>query len=194
MNNSTDALVRLWRMCVTSQGNCPEQGLQWDRLRQVMEGLPMARCEALRANSVDDILTYHFGDTLNYVNFTLFWRGMEALLQTAGVFNNGGFDESTLEVIASLRQFRDEVLELLNGRDDECSVRELRNLYCERLRGGGLWDHAVIPYWEEKLQQLPKDDEMVSADEISAAMLQWLEDLLGYGEASEAHLINNRWR
>ena len=87
--NSTDALVQLWRMCITAPGNCPEQGLQWDTLRQVMEGLPMARCEALRTSSVDDILNHHFGayasgDTLHYMNFTLFWHGMEAILQTAG--------------------------------------------------------------------------------------------------------------
>ena len=89
MNNSTDALVQLWNMCVTSQGSCPEQGLQWDTLRRVMEGLPVARCEALKTNSVDEILSYHFGPhaaggVLNYVNFTLFWHGMEAILQTAG--------------------------------------------------------------------------------------------------------------
>ena len=147
-------------------------------------------------SDLSSLISCHHSYTFNKYSLLVFpvcCRKLQALI-VPRVFNNGGFDESTLEVIASLRQFRDEVLELLNGRDDECSVRELRNLYCERLRGSGLWDHAVIPYWEEKLQQLPKDDEMVSADEISAAMLQWLEDLLGYGEASEAHLINNRWR
>ena len=108
------------------------------------------------------------------------------------VFTHSGFDDDTLEVIASLRQFRDAVLELPGGfgggRDDpvECSVRQLRVLYA-RLHDEGLQGcAAVAEYWAHKLQQLPKDDEMVSADEISAALLQWLEDILGYGEGSEA--------
>lgn len=201
MNNSTDALVQLWNMCVTSQGSCPEQGLQWDTLRRVMEGLPVARCEALKTNSVDEILSYHFGPhaaggVLNYVNFTLFWHGMEAILQTAGVFNHRGFDDGTLQVIASLRHFRDAVLELpgaFGGSLDEqplaeCHVRELRILY-DQLHDQGLLSGsgAVAEYWADKLRQLPKDEEnlMVSADEISAALLQWLEDLLGYAEGSE---------
>ncbi|OLQ09663.1 hypothetical protein AK812_SmicGene6738 [Symbiodinium microadriaticum] len=227
MNNSTDALVQLWNMCVTSQGSCPEQGLQWDTLRRVMEGLPVARCEALKTNSVDEILSYHFGPhaaggVLNYVNFTLFWHGMEAILQ---VFNHRGFDDGTLQVIASLRHFRDAVLELpgaFGGSLDEqplaecsvrktfaprctqgaiadrqavpgkmhppCHVRELRILY-DQLHDQGLLSGsgAVAEYWADKLRQLPKDEEnlMVSADEISAALLQWLEDLLGYAEGSE---------
>ena len=70
-----------------------------------------------------------------------------------------------------------------------CHVRELRVLY-DQLHDQGLLSGsgAVAEYWADKLQQLPKDEEnlMVSADEISAALLQWLEDLLGYAEGSEA--------
>ncbi|CAE7350203.1 unnamed protein product [Symbiodinium natans] len=110
------------------------------------------------------------------------------------VFNHRGFDDGTLQVMASLRQFRDAVLELPGAfggsqqseQPAECSVRELRVLY-DRLHGQGCvsGSGAVADYWADKLRQLPKDDEMVSADEISAALLQWLEDLLGYGEGSE---------
>ena len=68
-------------------------------------------------------------------------------------------------------------------------MRELRILY-DQLHDQGLLSGsgAVAEYWADKLRQLPKDEEnlMVSADEISAALLQWLEDLLGYAEGSEA--------
>lgn len=67
-------------------------------------------------------------------------------------------------------------------------MRELRILY-DQLHDQGLLSGsgAVAEYWADKLRQLPKDEEnlMVSADEISAALLQWLEDLLGYAEGSE---------
>ncbi|CAE8723341.1 unnamed protein product, partial [Polarella glacialis] len=98
--NSTVSLLHLWRMCLRSQGDGVDSVLQWTTLRTVMAGLPMARCEALRASSTDEILRRHFGTahgglTWHHVNFTLFWRGMEAILQTCGAFNSSGLDVGT---------------------------------------------------------------------------------------------------
>eukprot|EP00435_Cladocopium_sp_Y103_P055715 s265_g18.t1 len=191
-SNSTEALLQLWHMCVKSQGNdvdAESEGpvLQWETLRKVMAGLPMARQDALRSTGVDEILQRHFGAARHrqrYVNFTLFWRGMEAILQSAGVFNNSGFSEEILQVIASLRHFRDLLLEL-----DAATTRvaELRRLY------GRLQQMAtsavVANYWTLKLQDLPQDAQTVSADEIAFALLKWLEELLGC-DASEDEFMD----
>ncbi|CAL1161996.1 unnamed protein product [Cladocopium goreaui] len=186
-SNSTEALLQLWHMCVKSQGSdvdAESEGpvLQWETLRKVMAGLPMARQDALRSTP-DEILQRHFGAARHrqrYVNFTLFWRGMEAILQSAGVFNNSGFSEEMLQVIASLRHFRDLLLELDAATTP---VAELRRLY------GRLQQMAtsavVANYWTLKLQELHQDAQTVSADEIAFALLKWLEELLGC-DASEA--------
>lgn len=43
---------------------------------------------------------------------------------------------------------------------------------------------VVFNYWTSKLQDLPENEEMVSADQIAFALLKWLEELLGC-DASE---------
>ncbi|CAJ1336505.1 unnamed protein product [Effrenium voratum] len=191
MNNSTEALVQLWHMCVKSQGSCPGEVLQWETLQKVMGGLPA--CEALPG--VEEVLQQHFGQSLQYVNFTLFWRGMEAILQSAGVFNNAGLDADVLLIIASLRSFRDAVLQelpgsfggLSQGGAAKCSVRELRVFY-ERLRKGAA-SPVVADYWAQKLDYLPTDPlTPVTADQIAFALLKWLEELLGCGSEEESFL------
>ncbi|CAL1154394.1 unnamed protein product, partial [Cladocopium goreaui] len=83
-------------------------------------------------------------------------------------------------VIASLRHFRDLLLELDAATTP---VAELRRLY------GRLQQMAtsavVANYWTLKLQELHQDAQTVSADEIAFALLKWLEELLGC-DASEA--------
>jgi len=194
--NSTVSLLQLWQMCIRSQDDGSENVLQWDTLRTVMAGLPMARCEALKNSSVDEILRQHFGPfgggaRLQYVNFTLFWRGMEAILQTAGVFHGTGLDVGIAQTVASLRSFRDNVLQELpgdpggglDGPGAECTVRELRLLY-DRLRHTAP-SPEVITYWAGKIDELPDDEELVSGDEIACALQRWLEVLLGCGDGSE---------
>lgn len=156
-----------------------------------MNGLPMVRCEALRNSNTDEVLQRYFrpsGSTgiPEYVNFIVFWRGMETILQTAGVFNPGGLDVVTSQTVTSLRQFRDAVLQEMPQRvasslDADFSVRQLRTLY-ERLQRVATtqgFQVSVAEYWTEKLQELPPDGEIVTSDEIAAALLEWLEALLG---------------
>ncbi|CAK9093211.1 unnamed protein product [Durusdinium trenchii] len=189
-SNSTEALLQLWHMCVKSQGAL-ESVLQWETLRKVMAGLPMARQEAMRSgvdSGVDQILQRHFGAARHEqhdVNFTLFWRGMEAILQSAGVFNNTGFEDEILQVIASLRHFRD-LLPQLGPRGSGARVGQLRQLY-GRLQQAAQTE-VVAEYWASKLLDLPEEnDTVVSADEIAFALLKWLEELLGC-DASEEEL------
>lgn len=159
-----------------------------------MNGLPMVRCEALRDSNTDEVLQRYFRPsgstgTPEYVNFIVFWRGMETILQTAGVFNPGGLEVVTSQTVTTLRQFRDAVLQEMPQRvagrlDADYSVRQLRTL-CERLHRAATtqgFQASVAEYWIEKLQELPPDGEMVSGDEIAVALLQWLEALLGCGD------------
>eukprot|EP00913_Durusdinium_trenchii_P017577 g16518.t1 len=141
-------------MCVKSQGAL-ESVLQWETLRKVMAGLPMARQEAMRHLARLDILQRHFGAARHEqhdVNFTLFWRGMEAILQSAGVFNNTGFEDEILQVIASLRHFRD-LLPQLGPRGSGARVGQLRQLY-GRLQQAAQTE-VVAEYWASKLLDLP---------------------------------------
>lgn len=192
--NSTLSMIHLWQVCVRSQGNDLDTVLRWDTLRKVMNGLPMTRCEALRNSNTDEVLQQYFRPSCStgipeYVNFITFWRGMENILQTAGVFNSAGLDVVISQTVTSLRQFRDAVLQEMPQRvasslDADFSVRQLRTLY-ERLHRVATtqgFQVSVAEYWTEKLQELPPDGEIVTSDEIAVALLQWLEALLGCGD------------
>lgn len=153
----------------------------------------MVRCDALRNSNTDEVLQRHFRPsgstgTPEYVNFIVFWQGMETILKAAGVFNSGGLEVVTSQTVTSLRQFRDAVLQEMPqraaGLDADYSVRQLRSL-CERLHRAATiqgFQASVAEYWTEKLQELPPDGEMVSSDEIAVALLQWLEALLDCGD------------
>eukprot|EP00930_Biecheleria_cincta_P101254 TRINITY_DN92885_c0_g1_i1.p1 TRINITY_DN92885_c0_g1~~TRINITY_DN92885_c0_g1_i1.p1 ORF type:complete len:467 (+),score=64.38 TRINITY_DN92885_c0_g1_i1:80-1480(+) len=192
--NSTLSMVHLWQMCVRSQGNELDTVLRWETLTKVMNGLPMVRCEALRNSNTDEVLQRYFRPsgstgTPEYVNFIVFWRGMETILQTAGVFNPGGLDVVTTQTVTSLRQFRDAVLQEMPQRvagrlDAVFPVRQLRILYerLHRLADTQGFQASVAEYWAEKVQELPPDGEIVTSDEIAVALLQWLEALLGCGD------------
>eukprot|EP00424_Heterocapsa_rotundata_P000670 CAMPEP_0168629202 /NCGR_PEP_ID=MMETSP0503-20121227/133_1 /TAXON_ID=89963 /ORGANISM="Heterocapsa rotundata, Strain SCCAP K-0483" /LENGTH=137 /DNA_ID=CAMNT_0008671761 /DNA_START=117 /DNA_END=526 /DNA_ORIENTATION=- len=133
--DSTAKIVNLWRLCVDSQGEGKDPDLlRWSTLRSTLETLPIDQCESLRCKSVDDILRQYFGSGRKPVNFTRFWRGMEVILQISGTFHCNGMDNATQQKVASLRRFRDSVLErsALEARSpqhDGFTKRELHSLY-----------------------------------------------------------------
>lgn len=197
--NSAVSLLRLWNMCVRSQGDGVDNVVQWGTLRITLEGIG-CRARNLSCNSVDDILRRHFGTSginRDHVTFTQYWYGMEEILQACGAFHNGGVDTDTEHKVCSLRSFRDAVLGdlqaaeirreshsalLADGEEEEFDdaggallVIDLRRHF-ERLRWGAR--PAVAAYWEERLQGLPGDEESVTGDEIASALLAWLEELL----------------
>lgn len=186
--NSAVSLLRLWHLCVRSQGDGETGVLRWGTLRQALKGVG-GRVQSLRCTSVDDILRRHFGSERGdrgHVSFTRYWRGMEAILEACGAFHGGGVDYETEQKVASLRSFRDAVLEELesscNPNEDSESgtylVLDLR-VICWRLRRAAApTEPTVAAYWEERLGGLPADEESVTGDEIASALLAWLEDLL----------------
>jgi len=182
--NSTVSLLQLWHLCIT-EDRCrtsresrdrSRDVIHWDILRQALIGLGN-RVQMLECNSVDDILNQHFrGRRLSserdfdHVNFTQYWIGMEAILQACGVFNRGGgVNIITEERVASLRSFRDAVL------DRDCTVLQLRSL-CEQLAHAS--EH-IADFWQEKLALLNNgEDSEVTSDEIAVALRTWLVELL----------------
>merc|ERR1719334_2955795 len=111
---------------------------------------------------------------------------MEDILQMYGRLNEGSMEPSKQQKVASLRAFRNTVLGELQPRVGErYTVQDLRHLYGRLLAdasqgnqaGRVLWE--VPAYWEEKLKQLPDDqDTPVTDDDVANALLQWLRELL----------------
>eukprot|EP00927_Polykrikos_kofoidii_P054269 TRINITY_DN48709_c0_g1_i1.p1 TRINITY_DN48709_c0_g1~~TRINITY_DN48709_c0_g1_i1.p1 ORF type:complete len:776 (-),score=127.42 TRINITY_DN48709_c0_g1_i1:133-2460(-) len=186
--NSAVSLLRLWHLCVRTQGDGEVGVLRWSTLRQALKGLG-ERAQHLRCNSVDDILRQHFGSDRGdrgHVSFTRYWHGMEAILQACGAFHSGGVDYETEQKVASLRSFRDAVLKELKctagGEDDmESGTYHVHDLgvLCRRLRRvASATDPIVAAYWGERFVGLPSTEKTVTGDEIATALLAWLEDLL----------------
>lgn len=193
--NSTVSLIQLWHLCAQSQaqseGDDADGVLRWSTLRSALDGLPVP----LRG-SVDDILRRHFGFDQrgrDHVNFARYWRGMEAMLQACGAFHSGGLDALAQQKVASLRTFRDLLLDELPGTafgyaaPDAHSVMDIRRLF-DRLRTSAVRGGSapVAAYWDCRLRQLPADDLTVTGDEVASALIRWLEELLGLG-ANGAH-------
>eukprot|EP00933_Yihiella_yeosuensis_P063613 TRINITY_DN6680_c1_g1_i1.p1 TRINITY_DN6680_c1_g1~~TRINITY_DN6680_c1_g1_i1.p1 ORF type:complete len:535 (+),score=92.26 TRINITY_DN6680_c1_g1_i1:89-1693(+) len=206
-NNSTVSLLKFWRICIVSQAEGDEDWIQdededegadcnvlrTETLRNVLRGSALP--EALRSISVDEMLHRSFrrqgGQLLEYLNFTLFWRGMEALLWNCGAFTGGGLGISAQQTVESLRQFRNLVLDelcaeegdlgggALDGSVGYVKVRHLSDLYQSlrrKAQSGG--STIVASFWEARLEELPSDEMTVSGDEIAQALLSWLEELL----------------
>merc|ERR1719229_204368 len=107
-------------------------------------------------------------------------------MQQCGRYHEGAMDLGTQQKITSLRSFRDAVLGELQPQagGERYIVMHLRRLYNRLLReasqnnqcGRVLWE--VPAYWEDKLRQLPHDQETVTDDEVANALLEWLLELL----------------
>jgi len=180
--NSTVVLLQLWQLCVQAQGGVLEGVLQWNTLKRALDGLPQTRCDALRCGSVDDVLRRHFGfhgahGGHTHLNFARYWRGMEAMLQACGAFNQAGLEAFTQQKVSGLRAFRDAVLDDLPQRSTYYSILDIRRLF-ERLRHQAGLVPPVAVYWEERLRLLPVNGDMVTADEVASAMCTWLRELL----------------
>lgn len=183
--NSTVSILRLWHLCIESQGDGEGITLDWTTLRKALEGLGQ-RVQVLQCSSVDEIMHRHFslrsGDC-EPVSFTRYWKGMEAILHACGVFHDGDLDSPTELKVQSLRSFRDSVLDLGESDVETYSLAELRQLY-ERLRDEAATSSTQVhSYWEEKLGMLPSDEDHedlkdVTSEEIANALLTWIEDLL----------------
>lgn len=180
--NSTVSVLKLWHYCIDSQEH-PADRLHGGTLRRALEGLG-DRIQSLECSSVDEILWRHFGcGRGSHVSFTRYWRGMETILHACNSFNSHGVDAGIDAKVASLRAFRDSVLDELpvqsrldasghNGaRVEIYQVVDLKLLY-QRLR------YSVPDYWEDRLASLSEDDQTVTGDEIAVALLSWLEELL----------------
>lgn len=188
MSNSTVSLLQLWRLCVESQGQGEDTMLEWNTLRKALEGLG-CRVQALDCNTVDEIMQKHFSSRAGCeepVSFTRYWRGMEAILHACGVFY-GPLDPLIEKKVASLRSFRDAVLDELacNSQTpdaDSYTMAQLRSLYQRLAHLAAISPEPqpeVLAYWQEKLRVLPLGEEsFVTSDEIAAALLEWLEELL----------------
>mmetsp|Transcript_21878 Transcript_21878/g.55710 ORF Transcript_21878/g.55710 Transcript_21878/m.55710 type:complete len:592 (-) Transcript_21878:26-1801(-) len=188
--DSTVSLLYLWRLCVDSQDGREVDGsvLNWNTLRAALDNLPINRCESLRCRSGDDILHQYFGPRRTPVNFTRYWRGMEVILQTCDTFHCRGMDASTQQQVASLRRFRDSILESSESRvhggttHDSFSVNELRRRYEDLRRQAaaeGLGAAPVCDFWVARLRELPQHESVpVTLDDIASALLKWLEVLL----------------
>lgn len=183
-SNSTVALLHLWHLCAKSQGGEIGGVLQWTTLRRALDGLPITRCEALRWGTVDDILRRHFGWDQHsvHVNFARYWRGMEAMLQACGSHQTGGLDVLVQQKVASLRNFRDLLLDEPPGvaQSAQLTVGEIRRLF-DRLRNaaqrGGVM--SVVAYWMDRVRALPADAQTkVTRDEVASALHSWLKELL----------------
>merc|ERR1719491_1084679 len=105
--DSTVSLLKLWQLCVRSQGRGADENLlNWETLRKALDGLPMGmQCERLRCSSVNEILTRHFGSGREHVNFTRYWHGMEVILISCDTFHQGSIDALTQQKVTSLRHF-----------------------------------------------------------------------------------------
>eukprot|EP00929_Paragymnodinium_shiwhaense_P069104 TRINITY_DN34858_c0_g1_i2.p1 TRINITY_DN34858_c0_g1~~TRINITY_DN34858_c0_g1_i2.p1 ORF type:complete len:634 (+),score=117.32 TRINITY_DN34858_c0_g1_i2:158-2059(+) len=194
MTNSVLALLHLWQLCMHSQAqsNGSQTVLYWATIRKALHRGLGEKLKNLQGGSLDDTLRQYFGwsrSTGGHVSFARFWRGMEAILRACSSFYEGDLDEETELKVASLRRFRDAVLDedfFPAAGSPGCEygiyyVRDLRRL-CERLRIASLTPQStanvVLAYWEERIHGLPDDDQTVSNDEISSALLAWLEDVL----------------
>lgn len=180
--DSTQAIIRLWRLCVPS-GAGPEAGgdgaLPLDTLKAVLERELEDKLASLNGESVDDILwRYMSPDENGVVGFLQFWRGMEEILYTCRVHRQH-LGVAQLHAINGFRYLRTCVLEMaLGDASQERSVFRVSELRYFIRRATLVAGPQGAAFWERQAEELPEDSTMVTGEEVASALLSWLEDLV----------------
>lgn len=170
---STDAIIRLWNLCVASDASDHSDGgeqvnegcpISVDVLRGVLQTEISKRLDDLRCASVDDILRKYFGTQEGYVGFLEYWKGMEAILEDCGV-QQPHYEEHFI---------RDCILEHTPSPEGEYEVKDIR-FFLEQATQ--LPNRRAPEHWKKFVEELPNDDVLVTSEEVGTAMLVWLQSL-----------------
>lgn len=180
--DSTQAIIRLWRLCVPT-GAGPEAGgdgaLPLETLKAVLVRELEDKLDYLDGESVDDILwRYMTPDENGIVGFLQFWRGMEEILCTCRVHRQN-LSVAQLHAIIGFRYLRTCVLEMaLGDASQERSVFRVSELRYFMRQTTIVAGPQGATFWERQAQELPEDSMLVTGEEVASALLSWLEDLV----------------
>lgn len=114
-------------------------------------------------------------DSSGNIDFLMYWRGMEQILQQCGAWRSTLSSEQ-LQVLAGFRFLRTRILATFPTQNNPAaiSVKEMRCLILETIQQTG----PETSYWQSRAARLPEDSVLVTRNEVSSAVLAWLEELV----------------
>lgn len=180
--DSTQAIIRLWRLCVPSSAGPTSGGdgaITMDLLKEVLERELAGKLSALGGASVDDILdSYMQPDASGVVGFLQYWKGMEEILEACGS-RRSRLSSARQHAVDGFYFLRNCILSMgsadVSQNRSVFRVDELR-YFIERTIGVAGPDGEA--YWRGQAAQLPADDICVTGEEVASAILAWLEELV----------------
>jgi len=175
--DSTQALIRFWRLLLPElPGQDDHAGrVHVDLLRSVLEEELAPNIEGLADGTVEGVLReYLQPDADGFVSFLQYWEGMESIMSATGTWRNRLSAEQT-QINDGFRIFRLLILEWLTHLPARVIiVSEIRWFIDSAIIN--VVGEAGSAYWRSRADALPPDDVVVTEEEVTAAVLEWLED------------------